>query len=84
MTWEIFIGITVIVGFAITTITPIMKLNSSITKLNCSIDTLNKSMSSNEKKINEQGKRQDEMDVELAKLKAEHKALQQKVDYLHH
>lgn len=84
MTWEIFVGITVLVGFAIAIITPILKLNSSITQLNCSINTLNKSVTSIEKKINEIGKRQDEMEIEFAKLKAEHKALQQKVDYLHH
>ena len=40
MTWEIFLGITALVGFVISVTTPLMKLNTSITKLNNSVDVL--------------------------------------------
>lgn len=44
MTWEIFLGIVALVGFIITVMTPIMKLNTSITKLNIALEALQASM----------------------------------------
>lgn len=44
MTWEIFLGIAALVGFAITVGAPILKLNTSIVKLNGSIDSLKESV----------------------------------------
>lgn len=40
MTWEIFLGISAIVAFAIAIITPIIKLNTNITKLSCTIESM--------------------------------------------
>lgn len=84
MTWEIFVGLTVLFGFMVAVITPISKLNSSITKLNCSIDTLNKNMASNEKRITNHGKEIDVLKREVAELSTQQKALKEKVDYFHH
>jgi hypothetical protein len=44
MTWEIFLGIVALVGFALTVGAPILKLNTSITKLNSSIESLKESV----------------------------------------
>ena len=84
MTWEIFVGITVLVGFMIAVMTPIIKLNASITKLNCSIDTLNKNMANNEKRITSHGKEIDEIKQNIININAVIKALKEKVDYFHH
>ena len=51
MTWEIVTGLIALVGFGLSVISPIIKLNSSITKLNCSIDSLNQNMARNEARI---------------------------------
>lgn len=40
MTWEIFVGIGVIVSFVAAIAAPLLKLNTSITKLNSSVDVL--------------------------------------------
>ena len=40
MTWEIFIGITVLIGFIITVITPVMKLAKIMTELSMSVKAL--------------------------------------------
>ena len=44
MTWEIFLGIVGLGGFNISVMTPIIKLNTSITKLNVALETLQTSM----------------------------------------
>lgn len=53
MTWEIFIGISVLISFCIAIATPILKLNTSITKLadtTLSLDNaVNKISNDNEK-----------------------------------
>ena len=59
MTWEIVVGLSVLVGFFITMMTPIVKLNTSITKLNCSIDELNRRMASSDKQTVENTHRLD-------------------------
>lgn len=51
MTWEIFLGISALVAFGVAVVTPIIKLNSSITKLNCAIDMLNASMAKSDKRL---------------------------------
>lgn len=84
MTWEIFVGITVLVAFIISTVTPILKLNSSITKLNCSIDQLNKNMATTERRIDIHGKEIDELKNRTTQIDSDVKALEKKVDYLHH
>lgn len=40
MSWEIFLGISALVGFVLSITGPILKLNTSITKLNASVDVL--------------------------------------------
>ena len=59
MTWEIVLGLIALVGFGISVISPIIKLNSSITKLNCSIDSLNQNMARNEARITHHGEQID-------------------------
>lgn len=49
MSWEIFLGLAALVSFGVAVITPLIKLNTSITKLNCAIDTLNDKMARSEK-----------------------------------
>lgn len=44
MTWEIFLGLVTLVGFIVSVMTPIIKLNSSITKLNVALGALQSSM----------------------------------------
>ena len=83
MTWEIFVGITVLVGFMIAVMTPIIKLNGSITKLNCSIDTLNENMATNEKRITEHGKQIDGLKQETVKMNGRIETLEQKIKYFH-
>ena len=40
MSWEIFLGISALVGFVLSITGPILKLNTSITQLNASVDVL--------------------------------------------
>ena len=51
MTWEIVAGIIALVGLIISVVTPIAKLDASITGLKCSIDALNQNMARNEERI---------------------------------
>lgn len=44
MTWEIFLGIVVLVGFCVTIATPLMKLSKTMTKLNINMQNLNQAM----------------------------------------
>lgn len=48
MTWEIFLGITALVGFFITIGAPILKLNTSIIRLNESVNVLRDTIAKNE------------------------------------
>lgn len=56
MTWEIVVGIIALVGLIISVVTPIAKLDASITGLKCSIDALNQNMARNEERITHHGK----------------------------
>lgn len=44
MTWEIFLGIVALVGFCVTTATPLMKLSKTMTELNINMQNLNQAM----------------------------------------
>lgn len=44
MTWEIMLGIIALFGFLTAVMTPIVKLNTSITKLNLALETLQAQM----------------------------------------
>ncbi len=68
MTWEIVLGLIALVGFGLSVITPIIKLNSSITKLNCSIDSLNQNMARNEARITHHSERLDNHEHRLTVL----------------
>ena len=68
MTWEIVVGLSVLVGFFIAILTPIIKLNTSITKLNCSIDELNRRMASSDKQTIENTHRLDDHEKRIIKL----------------
>lgn len=72
MTWEIFLGISVLVGFAITVATPIIKLNTSITKLNCSIEGLNANMKASNERIKSHGKHLDVLEHRVTVLESFH------------
>lgn len=45
MSWEIFLGIVVLVGFCITIATPLMKLSKIMTELNVNTQNLSQAMS---------------------------------------
>lgn len=70
MTWEIVVGLIALVGFGISVMTPIMKLNTSITKLNCSIDSLNQNMARSEERITAHGKQIDDLEHRVTMLEA--------------
>lgn len=72
MNWEIFLGISVLVGFGVTVATPIIKLNTSITKLNCSIDKLNEGMASSDRRLTEHGKHLDGLEHRVTVLESFH------------
>lgn len=86
MSWEIFVGITVIFGFMVAVVTPIIKLYEAITKLSCSIDAINQRFDDNQtvnnKRLEKHGQEIDEL-KELAQAnKQEIKAVREKVDRL--
>lgn len=68
MTWEIVAGLIALVGFGLSVMTPIVKLNTSITKLNCSIDSLNKNMARNEERITSHGRQIDDHEHRITVL----------------
>lgn len=70
MTWEIVIGLSVLVGFGISVSTPIVKLNTSITRLNCSIDALNKNMDTASRRIDAHGRQLDDLEHRVTRLEA--------------
>lgn len=71
MTWEIFVGITVLFGFGVAVVTPLIKLNSSITKLNCAIDTLNTNLSTTDSRVTEHGKQIEDHERRITILEVE-------------
>lgn len=73
MTWEIVLGLIALVGFGITVLTPIVKLNTSITKLNCSIDSLNHNMARNEERIAKHGSQIDDHEHRITVLEGFHR-----------
>ena len=87
MTWEIFVGITVIFAFMVAVITPIIKLYEAITKLSCSIDAINQrfdeNQSVNNKRLEKHGQEIDELKELTQSNKSEIEALRERVDFLH-
>lgn len=87
MTWEIFVGITVLVAFMGAVIAPIIKLYEAITRLSCSIDAMGRrfdeNQSANNKRLEKHGKEIDEIKELSQKNEREIKALREHVDLLH-
>lgn len=73
MTWEIVVGLIALVGFVISIMTPITKLNTAITKLTCSVDSLNNNMAKNEQRISNHGKEIDKLEHRVTRLEGYHK-----------
>lgn len=74
MTWEIVVGIGTLIGFGVAVISPIIKLNGSITKLNCSIDELNAQMAKSDRRLDAHGHQIDmnTQDIAILKERLEH------------
>lgn len=87
MTWEIFLGISALVGFAVAIMTPIVKLTGAVTKLSCAIDSLSKRFDENQKatdkRLDAHGKKIDELDIRLAQSERAYEHIKEKVDYFH-
>lgn len=83
MTWEIFVGIGVLVSFMIAVISPILKLNKSITELNCTMKTLNENMAKNEKRITKHGEQIDDLVVRVGDCESDIKNMKEKIKYFH-
>lgn len=87
MTWEIFVGITVLFAFMGAVITPIIKLYEAITKLSCSIDAINQrfdeNQSVNNKRLEKHGKEIDEIKELAQNNEREIKAIKERVEFLH-
>ena len=87
MTWEIFVGITVLFAFMVAVITPIIRLYEAITKLSCSIDAINQrfdeNQSVNNKRLEKHGQEIDEIKELAQKNERDIKALNERVDFLH-
>lgn len=87
MTWEIFIGITVLFAFMVAVITPIIRLYEAITKLSCSIDAINQrfdeNQSVNNKRLEKHGQEIDEIKELAQNNEREIKALKERVEFLH-
>lgn len=62
MTWSIFLGISALFAFGVAVVTPVIKLNTTLTKLNCTVEMLNLSMQKLEKQV-------DSNTTEINKLK---------------
>lgn len=82
--WDVFLVIVAVVGFIITIMTPILKLNTAITKLIDAVETLKKSfdsmLHSNSKSheriwssINEQDDKLEDHEVRIKLLEDKHK-----------
>lgn len=74
MTWEIVAGIIALVGLIISVVTPIAKLDASITGLRCSIDVLNQNMARNEERITHHGKQIDDHEHRITVLEQKEEA----------
>ena len=83
MTWEIFVGIGVLVSFMIAVISPILKLNKSITELNCTMKTLNENMAKNEKRITKHGEQIDDLAVRVGNCENDINNMKEKIKYFH-
>lgn len=87
MTWEIFVGITVIFAFMVAVVTPIIKLYEAITKLSCSIDAINQrfdeNQSVNNKRLEKHGQEIDELKELAQNNKREIAAVKERVEFLH-
>ena len=83
MTWEIFVGIGVLVSFMIAIISPILKLNSSITELNCTMKTLNENMEKNEKRITKHGEAIDDLVIRVGICENDINNMREKINYFH-
>ena len=87
MTWEIFVGITVLFAFMVAVITPIIKLYEAITKLSCSIDAINQrfdeNQSVNNKRLEKHGQEIDELRELAQSNKREIAAVKERVEFLH-
>jgi cell division protein FtsL len=72
MTWEIFVGIAALVSFMIAVITPMLKLNNTITKANDHLESLQSALNdfktSNEKSHKRIWDHNDEQDKKLEEL----------------
>ena len=78
MTWEIVVGLIALVGFGISVMTPIIKLNTSITKLNCTIDALNENVNESKARIGKHGEEIDNLDIRVTKIE-EHMKMEAEV-----
>lgn len=87
MTWEIFVGITVLVAFMGAVIAPIIKLYEAITKLSCSIDAMGRRFDENQnvnnKRLEKHGKEIDEIKELAQKNEREIAAVKERVEFLH-
>lgn len=72
MTWEIFLGLGVIVSFIAAIVAPMLKLNTSITKLNSSVDVLKAAIDRIEGDNKESHKRLWDHNKEQDEIIAEH------------
>lgn len=83
MTWEIAVGIFALVSFLIGILTPLLRLNSSITKLNCSIDSLNEHMKTSKIRLDCHGNEIDLLKTKVAKTETEIESIKQRITDLH-
>ena len=71
--WTVFVVLAAVVGFGITIITPIIKLNTTITKLTTVVDLLTANLKELTSDNSEVHKRLWEKSIELDKAIADHK-----------
>lgn len=80
MTWEIFLGIVVLVEFLLLivkrkedTAKPMNDLNTSVTQLKCSVDSLNENLTKTDKRLNGHSERLDDHEHRITVLEAHEK-----------
>lgn len=87
MTWEIFVGISVLFAFIVAVVTPIIKLYEAITKLSCSIDAINQrfdeNQSANNKRLEKHGREIDELKEMSQRNARDIQSIRERVDFLH-
>ena len=81
MTWEIFLGIVALIGFLITVMTPLLKLNKVMTELNCSVDGLKQLIADINSKNSETHKRIWEHNVKQDGMIDNHERRITKIEY---